>query len=129
MKTCRTVRPGSQAGFTFIELIISITIIGLILAIAIPNSIRARDNARLNFIYANLRRIEAAKMQYALDTKQTNGTPVNLDALTNYFRGGTVTDVIHETYVPNSIGAPAHAALPTGVQLGPYLPGSEIPAP
>jgi type II secretory pathway pseudopilin PulG len=110
-------------------LIIVITILGLIVAIAIPNSIRARDNARLNFIYNNLRRIEAAKTQYALDAHKTNGTPVELDSLTNYFRGGTVSDVVHETYSPSPIGTPAHATLPNGVPLGPFQPGSEIPAP
>ena len=129
IKTSSGVRQSSEAGLTFIELVIVITILGLIIAIAIPNSIRARDNARLNFIYNNLRRIEAAKTQFALDAHKTNGTPVALDSLTNYFRGGTVPDVVHETYIPSAIGTPAHATLPNGVPLGPFQPGSEIPSP
>jgi type II secretory pathway pseudopilin PulG len=128
-KTSSGVHRNSTAGLTFIELIIVVTIIGLLIAIAIPNSIHARDNARLHFIYNNLRRIEAAKTQYALDAHQTNGAPVQLDLLTNYFRGGIIPDVIHETYLPNAIGIPAQANLPPGVPLGPYLPGSAIPSP
>src|SRR5438309_734198 len=122
-------RISAMAGLTFIELVLVITLIGLILAIAIPNSVRARDEARLKFIYNNLRRIEVAKSRYALENHVTNGAPVELDSLTNYFRGGVVPEVIHETYFPSAIGTPARAALPKGVPLGPYRPGSEIPAP
>ena len=122
-------RQPATAGLTFIELIIVITILGLIVGIAIPNSIRARDAARLSFIYNNLRRIEGAKTQYALDARKTNGAPVDLNSLTNYFRGGTVSDVVRETYFPNAIGTPATATLPNGVQLGPYPSGGQIPAP
>ena len=99
------------------------------MGIAVPNYIRARDNARLNAILHNLRRIEIAKTQYALDMKKTNGTDVDLNSLTNYFRDGKVNDVIHETYVPGAIGTPAKAALPTGTTLPPYPPGGDIPAP
>ena len=54
-----------RGGFTFIELVIVITIIGLLAAIAIPKSIQARDNARLGSIYNNLEQIEYAKEQWA----------------------------------------------------------------
>jgi prepilin-type N-terminal cleavage/methylation domain-containing protein len=120
---------GQRSAFTFIEIIIVITILGLIVAIAVPNYIRARDNARLNAILHNLRKIEQAKSQYALETKKTTGADVDLGSLTNYFRDGKVNDVIHETYVPNAIGTPATAALPNGTALPPFGPGSEIPAP
>lgn len=119
----------TQSAFTFIEIIIVITILGLIVAIAVPNYIRARDTARLNIILHNLRKIEIAKTQYALDAKKTNGTDVDLNSLTNYFRDGKVNDVIHETYIPNAIGTPATAALPNGTVLPPFGPGGEIPAP
>ena len=110
-------------------MIIVITVIGLLVAVAVPNYVRARDNARLNMIYHNLRRIEMAKTQYALDAKKTNGTVVDMNTLTNYFRDGKVNDVIHETYVPNAIGAPAKATLPSGTLLPPYGSGGEIPSP
>src|SRR5689334_3738337 len=118
-----------QSAFTFIEIIIVITILGLIVAIAVPNYIRARDTARLNAILHNLRKIEQAKTEYALEARKTNGANVDLASLTNYFRDGKVNDVIHETYLPNAIGTPATAALPNGTTLPPYPSGGEIPAP
>jgi len=117
------------SGFTFIELIIVVTVIGLLVGVAVPNYVRARDNARLNMIYHNLRKIEVAKTQYALDAKKTNGTAVDMNLLTTYFRDGKVNDVVHETYVPNPIGTPAKASLPNGTILPPFGPGGDIPAP
>jgi prepilin-type N-terminal cleavage/methylation domain-containing protein len=129
MKISSGGHPRQNSAFTFIEMIIVVTILGLFVAIAVPNYMRARDTARLNMILHNLRKIEVAKTQYALDTKKTNGANVDLNALTNYFRDGKVNDVIHETYVPNPIGTPARAALPNGTTLPPYGPGGDIPAP
>src|SRR5689334_17729493 len=117
-------------GFTFIELIIVITIIGLLAAIAIPKSMQARDNARLNTIYHNLTEIEYAKDQWALDLHRTNGTVIaDVSVLSAYFKDGYVRDVMRETYLPNPIGIPPVASLPPGQALGPYAPGTTIPAP
>ena len=119
-----------KGGFTFIELIIVITIIGLLAGIAIPKSLQARDTARLNTIYHNLREIENAKDQWALETHSTNGAPIaDINVLNPYFRDGGVRDVMRETYVPNAVGTRAVASLPAGQALGPYAPGTAIPAP
>ena len=117
-------------GFTFIEIIIVITIIGLLVAIGVPNYIRARDTARLNSIYKNLRQIEVAKTQWALENKKNVGDPVaSITTLSNYFGSGKVVDVMRETYVPNAIGTPAEANLPPGAALGTNAPGGVIGAP
>ena len=119
-----------RCGFTFIEIIIVITIVGLLVAIAIPKAIQARDSARLNIIYNNLRQIEHAKEQWALDQKKPNGTVVtNINVLSGYIKDGHVRDVMKESYVPNAVGTPAEAELPAGEPLGPYGPGSAIPTP
>src|SRR5438874_11158568 len=108
-------------GFTFIELIIVITIIGLLVAIAVPSYIRIRDNSRLGVIYSNLRTIEHAKSQWALENQKTTGSPVaDVAMLSAYLRSGTIHDALREIYVPNAIGTPAEADLPSGVALGPY---------
>jgi prepilin-type N-terminal cleavage/methylation domain-containing protein len=127
-------RPDSRivrwTGFTLTELMIVVTVIGLLATIAMPTFVKARDNSRLGVIYRNLREIDSAKEQWAVEQKKAQGAVVNdISDLSNYFRSGRVADVIRENYVPNPVGTPPEAALPSGVGLGPYAPGALIPAP
>ena len=109
---------------------IVIAIVGILATMGVIRFMRSRDYARLNTIYSNLRTVETAKEQWALDNKKTNGDPVSdVSLLTNYFRSGVLRDVIQEEYVPNAVGVPSQADLPPGVGLGPYAPGTSIPAP
>jgi type II secretory pathway pseudopilin PulG len=108
---------------------IVVGIIGLLTTIAVPNFAHARDSSRLNMIYSNLRALDAAKDQWALETNQATGTPVaDISVLSAYLRNG-LHDVLNETYVPNPIGTPSEADLPAGVALRPFGPGAVIPAP
>jgi competence protein ComGC len=50
-----------------VEIMIVVLIIGILLAIAIPNFIRARETSRAHSCMANLKQIEAAKEQWAMD--------------------------------------------------------------
>lgn len=128
MKTSFTSE--SPSGFTLIELMIVVSIIALLTSLAVPNFARARDTSRLNMIYGNLRALDQAKDQWALDNNQATGNPIaDINVLSNYFRWGVIQGVVHETYVPNPVGTPPQANLPPGVALGPYGPGAAIPAP
>ncbi len=120
----------NRAGFTLTELMIVVAIIGLLTSLAVPNLAKARDNSRLNMIYSNLRALDAAKDQWAMEHNIATGTPVpSVTVLSNYFRWGCIQEVLHETYVPNEIGAPSQADLPAGVSLGAFGPGASILAP
>ncbi len=120
----------NRAGFTLTELMIVVALIGLLTSLAVPNLAKARDNSRLNMIYSNLRALDAAKDQWAMENNIATGTPVpSVTVLSNYFRWGCIQEVLHETYVPNEIGAPSQADLPAGVSLGYFGPGASILAP
>ena len=123
-------RPFRRAGFTLTEMMITVAIVGMLTSMAIPHFLKARASAQLNTIYHNLRQIDSAKEQWALEHMKAVGTVVSdLTEIKDYLRNGKVTDVIRENYVLNPVGTPPDAALPSGVGLGPYAPGAIIPAP
>ncbi len=64
-----------KAGFTLVEIMIVVAIIGLLAAIAIPNFLRARSTAQQNACINNLRQIDAAIQQWALEKGQAAARP------------------------------------------------------
>ncbi len=63
-------------GFTLLEIMIVVAIIGLIMAIAIPNFVKSRTLAQYNICVANLAKIEAAKQIFGVETGKINGDVV-----------------------------------------------------
>src|SRR5687767_13773706 len=59
----------AHKGFTLVEIMIVVLIIGILLAIAVPNFIKARESSRAKSCVANLKQVEAAKEQWAMDIK------------------------------------------------------------
>src|SRR5476649_2726923 len=72
----KTSKISSKAGFTLLEIMIVVGIIGLLAAIAIPNFLRARATSQANACINNLRQIEAGINQWAMETGQTSGAPI-----------------------------------------------------
>ncbi len=88
MKTLKTNR---KSGFTLVEIMIVVAIIGLLAAIAIPNFVRARQTSQTNACINNLRIIDAAKQQWALEKgKLSTDSPASTDIEPYMGRSGTV---------------------------------------
>ena len=75
-----------KRGFTLVEIMIVVAIIGLLVAIAIPNFLRAREEARANSCVANLKQLEGAKERWAM----SEGIAVTVEATT----GSLVSDYL-----------------------------------
>ena len=112
------IKTNKTAGFTLVEIMIVVAIIGLLAAIAIPNFVKARETAQLNSIFNNLRIIEGAKDQWALESKNGTGTATSLVIISDYLKGGTVKPVVTEVYTTDAVGSPASAK--ATVKLGTY---------
>ncbi len=75
-----------KAGFTLVEIMIVVAIIGLLAAIAIPNFVKARTTAQQNACINNLRQIDGAIQQWALENKAPADQAVTLTDVTPYIK-------------------------------------------
>ncbi len=84
------IKTSNKSGFTLVEIMIVVAIIGLLAAIAIPNFVKARGTAQKNACINNLRQIDGAKEQWALENKKSAGT-TTVDADVNAYIKGNAT--------------------------------------
>ena len=89
-------RTSRKAGFTLVEIMIVVAIIGLLAAIAIPNFVRARATSQANACINNLRQIDGATQQWALENKAGPASSVSFLKI--------------QPYLKNSVTCPAGGA-------------------
>ena len=94
----------NRGGFTLVEIMIVVAIIALLAAIAVPNFLRARKRSQATRILEDLRIIDSAIDQYAIENNKSGGATVSWTDIQNYLKKGSVlynsqgTDLLSNTY-------------------------------
>ena len=81
------IKTSPKSGFTLLEIMIVVTLIGLLAVIAIPNFMKARDRSQTNICISNLRQINDVKIQWALETRKADTAVPAPDDVAPYMRG------------------------------------------
>ena len=83
----KTFESSHKGGFTLVEIMIVVAIIGLLAAIAIPNFIRSRSKSQATACINNMRQIDSAVQQFAMEHGKAAGTSITYpDDLTPYIK-------------------------------------------
>jgi prepilin-type N-terminal cleavage/methylation domain-containing protein len=78
-----------RGGFTLVEIMIVVAIIALLAAIAVPGFLRARKRSQASRVINDLRLIDSAVDQYAIENNKTTGTTVGTKDWTQYMKSGS----------------------------------------
>lgn len=94
----------TRRGFTLIELMTVVLLIGIILALAVPNYVNARQKSRRLVCTRNLAKIDMAKEEWALATRASTGSPVTMNDLVPGHLKKTPACPAGGDYTPQPVG-------------------------
>ncbi len=101
-----------RGGFTLVEIMIVVAIIALLAAIAVPGFLRARKRSQASRVLNDLRLIDAAVDQYAIENNKTSGAQVTMVQWTAYLKQGSSLYNTGADLFSNSYGVQTVDALP-----------------
>ena len=101
-----------RTGFTLVEIMIVVAIIALLAAIAVPGFLRSRKRSQASRIINDLRLIDSAIDQYAIETNKKSGDAVAVTDWTNYLKKDTVLYSTGKDILGNDYGAQTVDSLP-----------------
>ncbi len=105
-----------RAGFTLVEIMIVVAIIALLAAIAVPGFLRARKRSQASKILNDLRMIDAAIDQYAIENGKKTGDPVAVVDWTNYVKKDSTLFVTGQDLFGDDYGSQSVDTLPKAPQ-------------
>jgi prepilin-type N-terminal cleavage/methylation domain-containing protein len=98
-----------RGGFTLVEIMIVVAIIALLAAIAVPNFLRARKRSQATRCLEDLRILDSAQDQYAIENNKGSGDTVGWADIQSYLKTGSVlynsggSDLFHDSYSFGSV--------------------------
>jgi prepilin-type N-terminal cleavage/methylation domain-containing protein len=102
-----------RKAFTLVEIMIVVAIIALLAAIAVPGFVRSRKRSQAAKILNDLRLIDSAVDQYAIETSKKSGDPVGVTDWTNYLKKDTNLFVTGQDLFGDDYGTQTVDQLPT----------------
>lgn len=94
-----------KTGFTLVEIMIVVLIIGILMAIAVPQFVKARSSSRQKTVISNLRQIDGAKERWAMETGMISGNAcASADLIPDYIKTYPDNTPVTGAYLPNAVG-------------------------
>jgi prepilin-type N-terminal cleavage/methylation domain-containing protein len=115
--------------FTLVELMVVVAIIALLASMAVPSFLRARKRSEAVRVLEDLRLLDAATDQYAIENNRQSGTAVNWADLKNYLKAGSTLytggcDVFGYSYGPFTVDSIPQVCLSTFNSLSDVAPST-----
>ncbi len=120
----------TRSGFTLVEIMIVVAIIALLAAIAVPNFLRARKRSQATRCLEDLRILDNALDQYAIETNRPSGFNPSFADLKNYIKTGTPlytagdNDMFGNSYGTYTVDSPPQVAVATFNALSDVAPAA-----
>src|SRR5271166_2210043 len=107
------IQSASSKAFTLVEIMIVVAIIALLASIAVPNFLRARKRSQASKIMEDLRQLDSANDEYAMENNKTTGMNPAFTDLRAYVKTGTVlyntgADIFGDSYGPFTVDTLIH---------------------
>ena len=117
-----------QGGFTLVEIMIVVAIIALLAAIAVPNFLRSRKRSQATQVLEDLRQIDSAVDQWAIENNKAGGSAVTWADVQKYIKNGTRLytsggkDILGNAFTINAVDTAPQVAAATYTALSDVAP-------